>query len=733
MTREELIRQHFHRNMRLLEIGPSYNPILPKADGWQTTVVDHATQADLVAKYAPLVATADRIEEVDFVWKGGALADLIPLDQHGSYDGLVASHVGEHLPDLIAFLKNAATLIKQDGLMALALPDKRVCFDFFQPLTTTGDLVAAHLEGRTRHQRRTFFNQAAYFVTRNDTVGWARTGLAAPFHLAHPLSLAQFSYDTADEDPAAEYRDSHAWAFTPKSFELLMLELNLLGYIDWSIRAIEPAAGVEFYVWLERKKIAMPEVAVNPLRLSLLSAIVCETKVAIAQLEGAIPAPAPPVAQASPVVAPEPSARTLDIVAIIALYNGARYIEQTLRSVLRQSLPPSEIIVVNDGSTDDGAGVAIVERMALTHPITLLHKPNGGQSSARNLGVQRSTSVLIAFLDQDDIWYENHLAELAKPFAKPSEPPLGWAYSNLDEIDENGFLICRSFLSTIGVEHPKRHIFDCIRQDMFILPSAALISREAFETIGGFDERLCGYEDDDLFLRMFRAGYHNTYLKRALSQWRIYTGSTSYSYRMALSRNIYTRKLLQMFPNDIQRVRYYIRDLIAPRFFGPALKEYDLALERDDKAASDAAWEEVMLLARHNDAIAASLTEHTLARYRAALLTGSRTTVDAAWNEVVVLTKNNEAAVPRVIEHALADYKSALLGGDSATIRTAWDKLALVQPDAPGAGHRRMRATLKLLRHPAVSRSAFALRRVGRPVMLWAFRSNPGAHPAVHR
>lgn len=720
MSREQLIRQHFTRGMRLLEIGPSYNPVVPKADGWQTTVIDHASQTDLMIKYAA-VATANQIEAVDHIWQDGPLADLLPAEQHGTFDGLVASHVGEHFPDLIGFLKNAAALVTPDGLMALALPDKRVCFDFFQPLTTTGDLVAAHLEGRTRHRCRTYFNQSAYYVTRNKTVGWSRSGETAPFELALPLSHAQFSYDAGDESPASEYRDTHAWAFTPKSFELLILELNLLGYTDWSIRASEPALGIEFYVWLERKKLTMPEADVNPLRMSLLQAIVRENQEAIAQLDSVVVTAAEPIAVAplpTPLPPPLPA-----IVVIIPLYNGARYIEQTLASVLKQSLPAAEIIVVNDGSTDDGAGVALVERMAQSHPIRLLHKPNNGQSSARNFGVRESASPLIAFLDQDDIWYQSHLAELAKPFAEPHEPPLGWSYSNLDEIDENGAMVCRSYLTTLEVMHPKQHIFDCIRQDMFVLPSASLISREAFEAVSGFDERLCGYEDDDLFMRIFRAGYHNVYLNRALSQWRIYPSSTSYSYRMAISRNIYTRKLLETFPDDVKRVRYYVRDLIAPRFFAAAVTEYEAALKRGDPAATKAAWEEVMLLARHNDTIGGHLTDHTLARFQTALGAGDQSEIDLAWQEVCSLTKGTAAAAPRLLDHTLVGYRAALLSGDKTAISRAWRRVAEAEARNPDTRSRRMRATLRLLRNPSVSKSVFALRSVGRPVIRWAFKS----------
>ena len=70
MSREALLRRHFDRDTRLIEIGPSYNPILPKADGWQTTVIDHASQGGLVTMYAGLgVSTVDRIEPVDHVWQ----------------------------------------------------------------------------------------------------------------------------------------------------------------------------------------------------------------------------------------------------------------------------------------------------------------------------------------------------------------------------------------------------------------------------------------------------------------------------------------------------------------------------------------------------------------------------------------------------------------------------------------------------------------------------------------
>ena len=86
-------------------------------------------------------------------------------------------------------------------------------------------------------------------------------------------------------------------------------------------------------------------------------------------------------------------------------------------------------------------------------------------------------------------------------------------------MDLDGKMVVRCCLDTAPfIEHPKRSLIGCLRTDMFVLPTSSLINRRAFENVGGFDERLSGYEDDDLFLRIFRYGYDNIYLKQALSK-----------------------------------------------------------------------------------------------------------------------------------------------------------------------------------------------------------------------
>lgn len=269
--------------------------------------------------------------------------------------------------------------------------------------------------------------------------------------------------------------------------------------------------------------------------------------------------------------------KDLRIAAVMPLYNGSKYVQEALESVLAQTRPADEIIVVDDGSTDDGP--EIVQAMARSRAIRLYRKENGGQSSARNHGVRLAASELIAFLDQDDIWYPDHLAELVKPFLEPRRRKLGWVYSNLDEVDRNGRMVLHSCLRSLPFHHPKTDIFKCLKYDMFVLPSSSLVAKSAFEAVGGFDETLSGYEDDDLFLRLFQSGHDNVFIDLALTKWRIHQDGCSYSGRMTVSRRAYMNKLLAQFPDDPARGRIISRDCVAARFLPHVLRDYQQAVQ----------------------------------------------------------------------------------------------------------------------------------------------------------
>ena len=265
------------------------------------------------------------------------------------------------------------------------------------------------------------------------------------------------------------------------------------------------------------------------------------------------------------------------ISAILPVYNGRRFLRGAVESVLAQTLPPCELILVDDGSTD--GSLAEIEGISTPFPLRVLRQENAGQSAARNLAARQAEGELLAFLDQDDQWYPAHLEKLAELLA---DPAVGWAYCDFDEMDLEGSLVTRAFLKVQGVPHLKRTIFECVAADLMVLPSASLIRRDAFEAAGGFDETLSGYEDDDLFVRVFRLGWDHAFVDKPLLRFRVHTAGSSASRRFLDSRMRYARKLVEMLPDDPRMLRYYVSDAIAPRFFLTSLDDYVRACSARD-------------------------------------------------------------------------------------------------------------------------------------------------------
>jgi GT2 family glycosyltransferase/SAM-dependent methyltransferase len=282
MSRAETLLGPIDRSARMIEIGPSYNPIAPKSAGWDTRTLDHTTRDSLVEKYRGHPGVdVDRIEDVDFVWTGGSMLDAVPSDLHGTFDAFIASHVIEHTTDLVGFLDAAAALLTPAGVVILAVPDKRYCFDYFRPLTTTGDVLEAHAASRSRHTRRAIFNHMAYTVKNGGNGAWGQAPMQA-IDFFHSIDQAGSVLSTVGEDPSSPYVDTHAWQFTPASFELLLLELARLGETDWLVERITPATGCEFYAWLRRggqaAAAALSAAELEGRRLELLKRTLLQTK-----------------------------------------------------------------------------------------------------------------------------------------------------------------------------------------------------------------------------------------------------------------------------------------------------------------------------------------------------------------------------------------------------------------------------------------------------------------------
>ena len=258
----------------LLEVGASYSPIAPRLEGWNTKIIDHASREGLVQKYQGIPNLwVDRIEEVDYIWVDGPISESIPRDLIGTFDYLIASHVIEHIPDLIGLLQSAAQVLKEAGAMILAVPDKRFCFDYFRQITMTGEVIEAHLEKRTRHTRRTAFEHLFHTALNRGEGAWGQEKVSG-INLANTFDVSMSSLDDFDANTSGEYIDYHAWRFVPSSLELLILELARLKYTDWAVDRITPAIGCEFHVKLRRggakEALSMPTATFDSRRLELL-------------------------------------------------------------------------------------------------------------------------------------------------------------------------------------------------------------------------------------------------------------------------------------------------------------------------------------------------------------------------------------------------------------------------------------------------------------------------------
>jgi SAM-dependent methyltransferase len=245
---------------RILEIGPSFSPIAAKRAGWRTTVVDHTDRDGLVAKYGQFPEIdISTIEEVDYVWTGGLLDTVLPGAEHGSYDTLIASHVIEHIVDPVSFLASADRLLKPNGRIVLAVPDLRLCFDCMRPTSTTGQIIAAWREGRTRHAWGAVFDALAYDARPvDDSPSWGRGASVDPRPKGDLRSIAR-GLEGYQDRSQSEYLDVHGWTFTPASFLLIMLELHALGLSRWSVARLTECQAVEFLAFLERSEKLLPD------------------------------------------------------------------------------------------------------------------------------------------------------------------------------------------------------------------------------------------------------------------------------------------------------------------------------------------------------------------------------------------------------------------------------------------------------------------------------------------
>ena len=232
-----------------LEIGPSHSPLASKAEGFQVEILDHMSAQDLRSKYRDAGVNVDHIEAVDFVWRGKSLPETI--GRRSCYDWIIASHVIEHTPDFVGFLLDCQTLLHEAGRLILVVPDKRYCFDHFQNLTSTGDVLDAHQLRRTVPSPGRVFDHFANAVGKGNhhVISWHRHA-PGTLRLIHNFENASDAWRHAQTGD--EYVDVHNWHFTPASFRLIIEDLQRLGLLALGIVDGPAGAAGGFCVCLQR-------------------------------------------------------------------------------------------------------------------------------------------------------------------------------------------------------------------------------------------------------------------------------------------------------------------------------------------------------------------------------------------------------------------------------------------------------------------------------------------------
>jgi GT2 family glycosyltransferase len=253
---------------------------------------------------------------------------------------------------------------------------------------------------------------------------------------------------------------------------------------------------------------------------------------------------------------------TTGISVIIPAYNAAGTLSRTLRSVLAQTLPPLETIVIDDGSSDRTAAVAA----AFAPQVRLLRRANGGPGSARNTGIRAACGAWIALLDADDTWAPE---KLERQMALSGDP-------------RTGIIACLS--DRPGDRCPPELRFADLWRANLLVNSTVLLRRAAWDAVGGFEEQraLIAVEDYNLWLRVAAAGWRILVCQEVLAHYTRGVGISSNTGRLfaaslhnldriaavlALPTPLVQARRLQTL-DAFTRIAFYERDLGLARSLG---------------------------------------------------------------------------------------------------------------------------------------------------------------------
>lgn len=272
---------------------------------------------------------------------------------------------------------------------------------------------------------------------------------------------------------------------------------------------------------------------------------------------------------------------------VIPCYNTAPWIAETLDSVFAQTYPDFEVILINDGSSDTEE----LEKAIAPYreKVIYLEQENRGPSAARNTGIRQARGEFVAFLDSDDSWFPNYLAEQMRAFDET--PSLDLVYTDVlfySDPSDPGIPYSRMYPSRGPVTFAS-----VVRQTTAVVMSQTVARKKALMDVGMFDEERRLAEDFDLWVRMAHHGAQMAYQNKVLGRYRQRPGGQS-------------RNPIKSLEGAVQALRDFERSL--------DLTPAELAVVRG-KAVEIQAWCEVV---RARECLRAGRTHEAAAAYERA-------------------------------------------------------------------------------------------------------------------
>lgn len=222
---------------------------------------------------------------------------------------------------------------------------------------------------------------------------------------------------------------------------------------------------------------------------------------------------------------------------VIATYNMGQYLPKAVDSILQQTWNNLEVIVVDDGSTDNTPDV--MQRYSNDSRVNFIRNPNQGQPKAKNCGINNTKGDFIAFCDADDFWEKNKLEIQMPLFANPK---VGVVYSEVSFIDENNNPFTKN-------QHEVRHsgkITDQMLIENFVPFGTSVIRRKCIDNNGIFDEEFRMGIDWDLWLR-YSLDWEFMYAPEKTYVYRVWSGQMSNNYR---GRYDHAKRILTKFSSQ---------------------------------------------------------------------------------------------------------------------------------------------------------------------------------------